>query len=205
MTVSDSAKYQRALRERRRAQGLIKKDVWVLPDYAGVLSAVEKALQKPGALVHLHTQEGDIKPMSTPFWMTTDLCGALQRSSLTADGAATVELFNGVDPVINVTLNDFGDLSMQVTVAGDVIIAQAVLWSQSLVKDTAAFNEAVLRSEKMFDLANISLDQLADGDWVYVMYGSLRATSSLDDVIHEIQTLGENVIEATEAFRSYLN
>lgn len=137
-------------------------------------------------------------------WTIDALYNAFQQDDFVKSGEADIELLAGADSVMNVTMNAVGELPIQISVSGEIIVVQAMLWERSLVKDVAAFHESVMVTEKMFELANISLDQLSNGTWVYVMYGSLRSTSLLEDVIFELKTLAVNVIDAAEAFREHL-
>lgn len=198
-----SNKYQQALRDRRRAQGLIKKEIWILPEHSLLVPGIEKTLRTKGARITMTTYP-PLNP-SDQHWTVDALFEALRADSFVQTNEASIEMLTGVETVINITLNEFGELPIQMSVSGEIIVAQALLWERSLVKDPAAFNEHVMMTEKMFELANISLDRLSNGTWVYVMYGSLRATSSLSDIIFEIQTLAANVLEAAEAYREHLD
>lgn len=197
-----STLYQRALRDRRRAQGLIKKEIWILPEHSSYLPAVEKALRTKGAKIAMSVSTPAVE--TAQRWTVDSLNKAMQQDDFVVSGDASVRLIAGAEPVMNVTLHDVGDLPVQVSASGEIIVVQAILWERALVKDAAAFHESVMVSEKMFELANISLDRLPNGTWVYVMYGSLRSTAALEDIIFEIKTLAENVMEAAEAFREHL-
>ena len=72
------------------------------------------------------------------------------------------------------------------------------------VRDTARLNDRILRTEKLFDLANISIDTHPDGSEFYVIYGALRATSALSDVEFEIDTLARNAVDAAGAYREFV-
>lgn len=197
-----STQYQQALRDRRRAQGLIKKEIWILPEHSLFLPAVEKALRSKGARINM---TASLPVTATDArWTVNTLFDALKADDFIQSKEANVELLAGAEPVINVTMNEAGELPIQISVSGEIIVVQAMLWERALVKDSAAFNESVMMTEKMFELANISLDQLSNGTWVYVMYGSLRSTAALDDIIFELQTLAANVMEAAEAYREHL-
>ncbi|GAB6445606.1 hypothetical protein bcgnr5379_63090 [Bacillus cereus] len=56
----------------------------------------------------------------------------------------------------------------------------------------------------MFPLSTIGIETLADGEAVYMMFGALSASSSLSNVLYEIETLADNVIKATEAYETQL-
>ena len=63
-------------------------------------------------------------------------------------------------------------------------------FTQQSLPDTAALNDRVLRTEKLFDLANISIDAHPDGTEYYVIYGALRATSSRRQIRPRTSALG---------------
>ena len=55
--------------------------------------------------------------------------------------------------------------------------------------------------------ANISipLSSFALVDDQYVIYGALSVNSSLEDIVHDIEVLSSNTIEAIDAMSDYLN
>jgi hypothetical protein len=196
---SSGAAYQKLFRQRMTGQGLVRKDAWILPEHALTLSAVAKALQKPGTRILI--EEGQMT-MAQKIENAQALRDALvdQFKGKPID----VTLVDGIDPVLELRLNDHGGLPVVVAIAGEVIIAQAFLWPESLVRDTATFNRQVMLSEKLFGLANISLDRGAEGETYYVAYGALRAESSPEDIAYEIEALGHSVLDIAETFRPYL-
>jgi len=201
MKAKSSAHYQREYRRRLREQGLVKKEVWILPEHAKRLSEFEKQLRKPGEVSEttgVVTMTENIKR-----WTTASLYDALQQAELFAEQRATIELIDGVDPALHIVMNEYGDLPLFLTVVGDQIIVEAVLWSASDVSDLVQFNDAVLRTHKYLPLSTISLDQV-DGEDYYHMFGALSATSLLANVVFEIEVLASNVIQATEAYGEFL-
>ena len=201
MKAKSSAHYQREYRRRLREQGLVKKEVWILPEHAKRLSEFEKQLRKPGEVSEttgVVTMTENIKR-----WTTASLYDALQQTELFAEQRATIELIDGVDPALHIVMNEYGDLPLFLTVVGDQIIVEAVLWSASDVSDLVQFNDAVLRTHKYLPLSTISLDQV-DGEDYYHMFGALSATSLLANVVFEIEVLASNVIQATEAYGEFL-
>ena len=193
------AAYQKLFRQRMAKQGLVRKDAWILPEHAVVLSAVAKALQQPGARILI--QEG-VQTMAQKIQDAQTLRDVLAEQF--AGRSVDVGLVQGIDPVVRLKLRDHGDLPVTVAISGDVIIAQAVLWPESLVKDPAAFNREVMLSEKLFGLANISLERDSEGQIHYVAYGALRAQSSPEDIAYEIESLAHSVLDIAETFRSHL-
>lgn len=140
----------------------------------------------------------------TTSWSSGSLYDKLSTTELVRSAAASIEIVDGVGSTLHVIMHEYGDLPLFVSVAGEQILVEALLWSTSEVKDAAAFNEAVLRTHKYFPLSTISLDELLDGESYYQMFGALSSASSLDDILLEIEVLATNVINATEAFSDYL-
>jgi uncharacterized protein YjfI (DUF2170 family) len=193
------AVYQRMFRQRMAEQGMVRKDAWILPVHATTLAAVSKALQRPGTRILI--LEGD-DAMTQRIETAKALQGLLAKEF--EGKPVEVSLVDGIDPVVQVVLGDHGRLPVAVAVAGDVIIAQAWLWPESMVKDPASFNRQVMLSEKLFGLANISLDRGPDGEVHYVAYGALRAQSTPADIAYEIEALAHSVLDIAETFRSQL-
>ena len=196
MVLKTSAHYQREYRRRLREQGLIKKEIWIRPENSDKAREIEKELRgRDGA--------GAAKSMNRPKWLTEALYTDVCKTPLVTSKRASLELIEGVDPTIHVVMHGFGDLPIFVSVAGDQVIVEAVLWPTSDVRDAVEFNETVLRTHKYFPLSTISLGQRANDDY-YVMFGSLSASSDLSDIVHEIEVLASNVIHATEAYADML-
>lgn len=198
MVVKTSAHYQREYRRRLREQGLIKKEIWIRPENSDKARALEKELRSGERDV-----TGQLKSMNRPKWLTEALYADICKTPLVKSKRVSVELLEGVDPTIHVVMHEYGDLPLFVTVAGDQVIVEAVLWPTSNVRDAAYFNETVLRTHKYFPLSTISLGQRANDDY-YLMFGSLSASSDLSDIVHEIEVLASNVIHATEAYADML-
>ena len=137
-------------------------------------------------------------------WTTDSLYEALLDEDLFASGKASIEVIAGVDPSLHMVMHEYGDLPLFMTVAGDQIIVEAILWSTAEVTDLDRFNDAVLRTHKYFPLSTISLDTLGDGKDYYHMFGALSSASILPNVVFEIETLAANVIQATEAYSDML-
>ena len=128
----------------------------------------------------------------------------MAATELFTRGDAGIELIEGAEPSLHVTMREYGDLPLFVALHGEQIIVEALLWPQSDVRDVAAFNEEVLLSRQLFPLSSIGLETLPGGERCYTMFGALSATSILSNVVYEIETLASNVIRATEAYEGYL-
>lgn len=213
MTPKSSAHYQREFRKRLREQGLVKKEVWVLPEHAKRLSTYEKMLRKREVSdVNVSDSQSGVSEMAVNVlgdemtnWTTASLYDALQSAELFLSGQAKVELIDGVEPALHIVMAECGDLPVFLTVSGEQIIVESVLWSVEDVADIAGFNDAVLRTHKYFPLSTISLDRLGDDGDYYHMFGALSSTSILPNVVFEIETLATNVLQATEAYSEFLS
>lgn len=206
MQKKSSAHYQREYRNRLREQGLVKKEVWILPENSHQLALLEVELRVSAKKIDVSLPTKGENRMSEPVirWTTQSLYDALVKAEPFTSGRADIELIDGVAPVLHVVMTEYGDLPLFLTVSGEQILAEALLWSTSDVKDVVLFNETVLRTHKYFPLSNISIDKL-DGDDCYQMYGALSSASSLQDVVFEIEMLASNVIQATQAYSEFLN
>lgn len=208
MQKKSSAHYQREYRNRLREQGLVKKEVWILPENARRLALLELDLRvsaKQVVFSGLLQAKGESRMTEVVNrWTTTSLYEVLGSADLFTSGRADLELIEGVSPALHIVMNEYGDLPIFLTVSGEQIVVESMLWSVSEVNNPSLFNETVLRTHKYFPLSNISLDKM-DGDDCYHMYGALSSASSLHDVILEIEMLASNVIQATEAYSEFLN
>lgn len=206
MKPKSSAHYQREYRKRLREAGLVKKEVWIRPENAKLLTRMEKKLREwlptdaePGKDI-----TGGNTMNDTTSWTTEGLLDALQTVAPFVDGKASIEMIDGIEPTLHIRMHEFGDLPVFVTVAGEQIIAESVLWSTEEVKDIEGFHDAVLRTHKYFPLSTISLDTVSPGQDYYHMFGALSSTSILSNVVFEIEVLASNVIQATEAYADFL-
>ncbi|MAG68138.1 MULTISPECIES: YjfI family protein [Pseudomonadaceae] len=202
MEKKSSAYYQRLYRQRLREQGLVKKEVWILPEHASALMAVERKLRQP--MAQLDSMEKEIDMSMQQVWTATALHKALSGTELFQGKRASVELIDGSEASLHVTMHEYGDLPLFIAVFGEQIIVEALLWPVSDVRDLAEFNEEVLRTHKLFPLSSIGLERLADGTDCYTMFGALSSGSALSDVVFEIELLADNVIKATEAYENHL-
>ncbi len=138
------------------------------------------------------------------IWTTESLYEALTGSTPATEGDFKVELVDGADPGILLTMSEFGDLPLLMSVSGSQIIVDTLLWPVDEVSDPAAFNAMILKTHKLFPLSTFGIQTGADGKEYYEMFGSLSAGSTLDSVIFEIETLADNAMQAADAYRSDL-
>ncbi len=203
MASKKPAYYQSKYRERLREKGYVKREIWIPPDYTKVLKDCEAALRAGVMPIILRTGT-ERKMNQDENWTTESLLEALQQSEPVTAGDIKVDLVDGADPGILVTMKEFGDLSLLMSVSGSQIIVDTLLWAVEEVDDSAAFNEMILKTHKLFPLSTFGIVVGPDGRDYYEMFGSLSAGSILESVIFEIETLADNALQAAEAYQSEL-
>ena len=197
----NAAYYQRQFRTRMREQGLVKKEVWILPEHTSRLRDVERELRS----INIEQSSGSTFMTQTQaIWTIQSLYKALTKESLFTSGSAGLQLVDGTEPCLEILMKEFGDLPVYLTVSGEQVIADAVLWPLSQVKDAGALNDEVLRTHKLFPLSTISLDRFPDGTDYYTIFGALSSASLVQNIVLEIETLAANAIKATEAYGEHL-
>ena len=137
-------------------------------------------------------------------WTTETLYQALAQSEPAGEGAIEVELVEGADPGILITMAEFGDLPLLMSVSGGQILVDTLLWPVEEVDNAAAFNEMLLKTHKLLPLSTFGIRPGPDGGDYYEMFGSLSAGSILESVLFEIETLADNAMQAAEAYQSDL-
>jgi uncharacterized protein YjfI (DUF2170 family) len=204
LTKDGNRRRQQTRRQKLREEGLVMREVWIQPQHAPVLLKVERLLRKPNAHPLIHALKGVSAAMTTGPVTTQTLLPDLQSGLLASSQRYTFSLIEGLEPVIQAVAHDYGDVNIYIAVTGEIAIAQATLFPVARVRDTARLNDRILRTEKLFDLANISIDAHPDGSEFYVIYGALRAISPLSDIEFEIDTLARNAVDAAGAYREFV-
>lgn len=193
-----STEYVREFRERMRREGFVKKDVWILPEYAQELAAVERRLRIPRGAANRPEAEG-----GSPPWSVRSLHAALNETPPVRSGRIALELLEGAEPSLHLVMHEHGDLPLFIAVGGEQITVEALMWPLDDVVDTVAFNMHVLRTHKVLPLTTLGIEAIS-GVPCYIMFGSLDTHSSLANILFEIETLAENVLNAAEAYAPFL-
>ncbi|KFI12954.1 DUF2170 family protein [Vibrio coralliilyticus] len=104
--------------------------------------------------------------------------------------------------VLQVVVEDKEELPIFLSVSEDQILCIAYLFrSEELKKGMVdEMNKAMLSANISIPLSSFAL--LEDQ---YVIYGALSVHSSLQDIVHELEVLSSNTIEAIDAMSDYLN
>ena len=136
--------------------------------------------------------------MTTPAWTVRSLQAAL------SDGlgdAMTARVVEGADPILLVTMHEQGDLEIFISVSDQQIAASVLLWPVDEQEDRHAFNEFLLKAQKLVPLSNFGIGTVGDRDY-YELFGELTSSSSLHDILIELRVLAEYAIEAASDLRS---
>lgn len=133
-------------------------------------------------------------------WTVKSLSQALQESRLPRDGEMTVRVLEGAEPVMQITMHEHGDLPIYLSVGADQIVVSALLWPCDEQKDRAAFNEFLLKAQKLVPLSNFGITNVGGRDY-YELFGELACKTTLQTVLIELRMLAENAIRAASDLR----
>ena len=203
MASKKSSYYQSRYRARLRDNGYVKREIWIPPDYTKILKDCETAL-RAGVMPFIPRTVTERKMSEDRNWTTETLYEALAQSETAGAGGIEVELVEGTEPGILITMTEFGDLPLLMSVSGSQILVDTLLWPVDEVSDPAAFNEMIMRTHKLLPLSTFGIRQGPDGREYYEMFGSLSAGSILESILFEIETLADNAMQAADAYQSDL-
>ncbi len=211
MENKTSAHYQRLHRQRLREQGLVKKEVWILPAYSAALSLLEKQMRQPAAQPSSMainrqeiTMESSTHSPHIGYRHVHELADALRQTPQVQAGRLRIEVLDGADASVLATVPEFGDLPVHLALSGEQLVVEAFLWGTEDVRDKAGLNEQILRLQKLFPFTTMALEPRAHNHEAYVMFAAMRTSSASDDIVAEILTLADSVIQVTEALTPYL-
>ena len=138
--------------------------------------------------------------MTDIAWTVRTLKAALDGIEAVTSGEFSVRIIEGADPVLLATMHQQGDLELFVNVSEAQIAASVLLWPCDEQPDRAAFNEFLLKAQKLVPLSNFGIATVEGRDY-YELFGELATTSSLDTIVIELRALAENAIEAATDLR----
>ncbi|MFP7721328.1 YjfI family protein [Lysobacter sp. A3-1-A15] len=186
-----------------RNAGLVKKDVWIRPEFSEDLAAVEQRFRQAPASGEAPGIDCLRETPGEPGWTLAALQRAIEGSTPVGSGSIEVHRSEGADPTLRLVMRDYGDLPVFVAVGGLQIVVQVLMWPLDHVSDPAAFNARVLRTHKLWPLTTMGIEPVA-GVPSYVMFGSLGTHSPLADILFEIEALAGNVIACVDAYGAFL-
>ena len=201
----------RAWRQARREAGLVKLELWV-PEAArdDVRAAVRAIVTDSTRGPHLAGRarrptsdsitSGDDHHMDavieTP-WTVPAIKEAMDASPLIREGEMTLRVLEGADAVLLATMHEYGDLPVYLSVGWAQIVCSVLLWPVAEQADRHAFNEFLLKAQRVVPLSNFAITNVG-GEDVYELMGELSCKTTLQTILIELRTLAENAIDATE-------
>jgi hypothetical protein len=139
--------------------------------------------------------------MTDTPWTVRTLKAALDEHEAVRSGELSTRVVEGVDPVLLATMHRQGDLEAFVNVSEAQIAASVLLWPCDEQPDRAAFNEFLLKAQKLVPLSNFGIATVEGRDY-YELFGELSTTSPLPEIVGELRALADNAIEAATDLRS---
>ena len=133
-------------------------------------------------------------------WSVKSLSEALQSSKLLREGELTARVLEGAEPVLQITMCEFGDLPIFLSVGAEQIVVSALLWPVDEQPNQAEFNIFLLKAQKLVPLSNFGITTVAGRDY-YEIFGEISCKTTLQTVIIEVRMLAENAIRAAEDLR----
>jgi len=134
-------------------------------------------------------------------WTVRTLRSALETAPDRRAEEMSVRVVEGADPILLVTMCEYGDLEIFVSVGEQQIAASVLLWPVDEQPDRHAFNEFLLKAQKIVPLSNFGISTVGERDY-YELFGELATTTPLDTILIELRTLAENAIEAASDLRT---
>lgn len=139
--------------------------------------------------------------MTDTAWTVRTLKAALEASDPVRDDEFGLRIVEGADPVLLVTMRHHGDLEAFVNVSEEQIAASVLLWPCDEQADRAAFNEFLLKAQKLVPLSNFGIATVEGRDF-YELFGELATNSPLHTIETELRALADNAIEAASDLRA---
>ncbi|MEC8678334.1 MAG: DUF2170 family protein [Candidatus Margulisiibacteriota bacterium] len=135
--------------------------------------------------------------------ITTKIANELADKAKSQDNGVKFDInpIPGDVEVLQIIIEDKEELPIFVSSTENHILCISYLFKQEEIKPEGLneLNATMLSANISMPLSSFAL---INGQ--YVLYGSLSANSSLDDIIYEIELLSNNTSDAVEALSQYL-
>jgi len=125
----------------------------------------------------------------------------LTEKQLSDGTQLSIEMFDGENTVACIKVEDREEFPIYMTLDEGQILCITYLFGDDQVDPDkrAAMAEAMLIMNVSIPLSAFS--KIGDQ---YIMFGALSPKASIDELLHEIELLSDNVLEAIEAVADYL-
>ncbi|RYF93482.1 MAG: DUF2170 family protein [Caulobacteraceae bacterium] len=195
----------REWREARRRAGFVKMEVWApAACKADIQNAVRAIVidssSAPGRSGGAPKGTRPMDQVIDTAWSIHALKRELDYSTLIREGELKAQVIEGADPVLLVTMCEYGDLPIYVSAGPEQIVVSVVLWPVDEQEDQPEFNVFLLKAQKLVPLSNFGITTI-DGRDYYELFGEIAAKTSLQTIIIELRTLAENAIDAASDLR----
>ncbi len=204
---AQAAERTRAWREARRQAGFVKIEVWApaacKPDILSAVQAIVVESARGPALKTNPNPPKGVRHMDSVIdtaWTIHTLRDGLVESSLVREDEMTVTVVEGVEPVLLVVMHEFGDLPIYVSGGGLQLVVSTLLWPCDDQNDRAAFNEFLLKAQKIVPLSNFGITTIEGRDY-YELMGEISSKTTLQTLLIELRTLADNAIAAASDLR----
>lgn len=195
----------REWREARKRAGFVKLEIWApMACKADILSAARSIVidsnRGPGS-TGAAPKGRPMDQVIDTAWTIHALKRELDYSTLVRDGEMKFQVIEGADPVLLVTMCEYGDLPIYVSTGPEQIVVSVVLWPVDEQEDQDEFNVFLLKAQKLVPLSNFGITTVNDRDY-YELFGELANKTSLQTILIELRTLAENAIDAASDLRT---
>lgn len=102
------------------------------------------------------------------------------------------------------TITNEDGLDAYVAVSGQQIVVESILFAKSQVKNTAALNEEILKTHKLFPLTSVGITQINHEDY-YCAFGAISSNTDEASLQVEIETLFNNVSGFLDAYGQFIH
>ena len=133
-------------------------------------------------------------------WSVKSLGQALVETRLLREGELTARVMEGAEPVLLITMHEFGDLPIYVSGGALQLVVSTLLWACDEQNDRAAFNEFLLKAQKIVPLSNFGITTVEGRDY-YELMGEISSKTTLQTLVIELRTLADNAIAAASDLR----
>ena len=125
----------------------------------------------------------------------------LSENELSDGTSLSIEMFDGENTVACIKVEDRDEFPIYMTVDDGQILCITYLFAEDEVDPAkrADLAEAMLLMNVMIPLSAFS--KIGNQ---YIMFGALSPRSSIDELLHEIELLSDNVLEAIATMTGYL-
>jgi len=125
----------------------------------------------------------------------------LAESKLSDGAGLSTELFDGENSVACIKVEDREEFPIYMTVDEGQILCITYLFGD----DQVATDKRAEMAEAMLIMnVSIPLSAFSKIGNQYIMFGALSPKASIDELVHEIEVLSDNVLEAIDAVSDYL-